>query len=985
MSRNTLIGGVVVLLVLAAEISPALGQVNYRAAKNLARKAAGKETVQQGARPIEPPARNKAIPKDANAMERALPPEVIVTPVGKGVLGITPDPRAVASGLYIMPRPAVKKATVKFTVTEPSGVARKNYPVRGSIPMFRGELPSAKTIRLIDDRGRQIPVQGLTTSVWPEGTVKFLCLDFLIDIGPKQTRTYTLEYGSAVKPSQHSVEVHEFHDGLGVKTGPVKALFMTGDRGLCKVMRGRSEVTSGPITGRMLVSKGDPKAEPVELPLIIKTVKIVENGPVQATVYLGGSYGEELSATTHEWEAAQKTPRYPVHIFVRMYAGSGRMDVIHSVGYNGDENVDFIRRYGLRVPLNTGAGKKKFVFGGDKGIARTIGLNGRITLTQPGHSSWTLDAGRAGMKGKRFGGWAGIKSQNASVVIGLRSAWQQWPVSFSANEDGELTVDIYGGDDDTFLDLRYRGEGYDPAAKKGLHMSKSMYAGNFPSTRYGGAPRKFAMGLMKTSELVIDFTPGADAAAIGNAQHQMLIPWAGAKRFSDTRVLGLTGYYHKGDKRHKRARTYFDILLDFPLAAHEANKLYGWVDYPDAPDFKRPKQGSDVFDDSEFEGGIGWSNGERLTMGYFGHWIAGGQRRALDIGHMMSLHNMGFDIEHPGGDATRGCTHRHSQVHWGTDGGPRQAGWRGWYMHYWLTGHNEIWRSIRELHPMPMGVHRNPNAMWWPYHRTWNPDRWAMQPSWEWTLVDSGGGTPFHMMNNYRWQTAGDTDYVRFLDQVMDTWARNPKQTSKNAGTGKTSTRGLDYIKVNISDGSVEYPSDIEFVTPNPADPVRPWLHRYRFDTYGGVELVSDWAQLTGSSHAVDTILLIGDYQAENQRIDQANSDKQGKYRRNMWQLYRGLDGFGPAYALLRAKDYPHRVARVKKALEWRLHNYTYGSPRKLAKGAKPAADPQSYTAQGYAKTGVVVYGQNGPKIHGAQAMINLYNLWFSRPEADKK
>ncbi len=289
-----------------------------------------------------------------------------------------------------------------------------------------------------------------------------------------------------------------------------------------------------------------------------------------------------------------------------------------------------------------------------------------------------------------------------------------------------------------------------------------------------------------------------------------------------------------------------------------------------------------------------------------------------------------------------------------------------------------------------MAMHQNFNCMFWPYHPSWSPDNWGIQPGWEWTLVDAGNGTPMHMMNSYRWQTAGDTEFVRFLDQVMDNWSLNPYVTSKDPGSGKITTRGLDYIRVNLADGSIVYPpndavGDVQFAPANPADPTRPWLHRYRFDTYGGVELVSDWAALTGSTHAVDTILLIGDYQAETMRMDIANSDKQGAYRKNMWQLYRGLDGFGPAYALLRAKDYPQRVERVKKGLEWRLHNYTYGSPRKLAKGAKPAADPESYTAQGYAKTGVAVYGQNGPKIHGAQAMINLYNLWFSRPEADKK
>jgi hypothetical protein len=306
-------------------------------------------------------------------------------------------------------------------------------------------------------------------------------------------------------------------------------------------------------------------------------------------------------------------------------------------------------------------------------------------------------------------------------------------------------------------------------------------------------------------------------------------------------------------------------------------------------------------------------------------------------------------------------------------------------MHYWLTGHNELWRSIRELHPKPMAVHQNHNCMYWPYHHSWNPESWALQPDWTWTLVDAGMGTPFHMMNCQRWQTTGESSFVRFLDQVMDNWARNPYARGRDPGDGTMSTRGLDYIKVHLPDGRIEYPAGTTFAPANPADPPKPWLHRYRFDTYGGAELVTDWAQLTGSEHAVDTILLIGDYHAEKKRVDLANSDNPGGHSRDTWQLYRGLDALAPAYYLLRRQEYPERARRWKTGMEWRAFNYTYGSPRKLAKGAQPSSGPQGYTAQSYGDTGVQVYGQNGPKIYGAQAMINLYTLWFSRPGADRR
>ena len=68
-----------------------------------------------------------------------------------------PDPRAVASGLYIQPRAAAKTASIAFTVAEPSGIARKRWAVRGGLPIFRGELKDPTKIRLLDAGGKAVP------------------------------------------------------------------------------------------------------------------------------------------------------------------------------------------------------------------------------------------------------------------------------------------------------------------------------------------------------------------------------------------------------------------------------------------------------------------------------------------------------------------------------------------------------------------------------------------------------------------------------------------------------------------------------------------------------------------------------------------------------------------------------------------------------------------------------------------------------------
>jgi hypothetical protein len=899
---------------------------------------------------------------------------------------IMPDERAVASGLFIRVHRPVGRSAAAFTVTEPAGVDRRRYPVRGGIPIFRGELADASNIRLTDEQGNQIPVQGMATAVWPEGTVKFLCIDFVTDIEADATRQFVLEYGTDVTPAvQTPLMVQEQGGEVRVETGELAVTFRRGEQFSSVVKVDGREVTRGPLTGRLLVSEGEPMAEPVEYPLIVDAVKVVEQGPVQVTVYLGGRYGDEQ--TRSELPQQQGFPRYVFHGFVRLYANSSRMEVIHSFGYNGDEYNDFVRRYGLTVPMAVDS-SGRFIYGGDGGERRDVEL-GDLSLVQPGHDSWQL-SGAHEASGRRIGGWASVRGPQddettAAVTMGLRDAWQQWPVSFVAAGNGDLTLDIYGGDEQTFLDLRYIEEGADVnwETGEGTHFSDSMYIGERLSDEYGMGTYR-AMGLLKISELVIDFNPDADPAAVGNGKHSLLVPWAGKQRFAETRVFGLTGYWDRDNPEHQRAIDYYSLVLDFPYAAHEANELYGWVDWGDSPDFLRPQPGSDRFDTSRFGGGEGWTNGERIVMGYTGHYVASGWRRALELAHRLTLHNIGIDIEHNGGDQNTGQAHRHAQVHWASGGEQRQMSWRGWHYYYWLSGHPEVRRSLEELHPVIFAVHADEQAARAPQRPEFAPPgqpgglpELGLPQDQDWAWLYTYRGMPYHYMNLLSWGTRGDGEFALMIDSLIESYARN-----LYAENDEGERAASPVIKVRLSDGEL---IDLEEqgIADGPDDPSQLHFSDYRFHTYGGICLISEWAQLTGSSRAVDALLLIGDFHAsearDDHRVDIRNSDEPGEA--SPWQMYTSLDGLAPAYWVLRHDEMPHRAERWRDGMMWRMLAHRGGSPRHLAEGAAPPDDPYTYTAQGYAATGVRTYGRNGPKIFGAVPMHNLYTLWFLRPE----
>jgi PcRGLX-like protein central beta sandwich domain len=893
------------------------------------------------------------------------------------------DPRARECGLYIEPRKEVAKARVVFTVTEPSKVNRKACPVRGSIPMYRGELKDVRSIRLLDAAGKPIPVQGLATGLWPERTVKFLCIDFVTNLKAGETKKFVLEYGTAVAPQTSATLKATAEDKtVTVDTGKMQVTFAPGKAFCSQVKVNGKAVTRGPVTGRALVSEGAPTKAPTKYDLIIKEAKLVEQGPAQVTVYLKGSYGTKKTVSTHVDQG--NAPRYPFHAFVRLYADSARMDMTHSFGYNGSVYNDFVRAYGLTVPMN---GVKTFVYGGDKGAKKETSLTGDLRLIQPGHSSWSLE-GASQAKGKRIGGWAAVSGSNRAL-FGLRSAWQNWPVRFSATAKGDLTLDIYGGVKDTFLDLRYKeSEDVELEWKKTkwgkeapLHISKSMFTGDRLSTFYNGKPLAEATGLLKISEVVLDFSPDSDMVAVGNGHHQRLLPWSGAKRFADTRVLGLTGYYHDKDPRHQRAKDYYDILLDFPYAVHEANGIYGWVDWGDVPDVDKPKDGK-TFDTSKFRGGQGWSNGERLAPAYFFHYAATGRQQTLDLGVDVILHNVGMDIEHYGGDQGTGGGHRHTTIHWGKPGGPRQNGWRGMYMAYWLLGHNEVWRNLQEFIPLPMGVARNSSIAGWPRHSGRSIKKWYIKPGAKEATVLTGSGTPFQYMNLMRWMTSGEEEFARWTEPRMQFYAGNyaPLKGKLTVGGGHPA---LGSYKVRTSDNSLIKSDKWRTLPPNDAKPPVPAYECYYYKGYGGSDMIMEWIQLTGSKAAIDALLIMGDYygseSAGPKRVDIGTRKGPG---RKYWQKYHARgEALAPVYALLRGKSHPERVARWKKGMEYRCFNPPDHYKVKMKPGTKPLDNPEDYNANTWAATRVRAYGKNGPKIIMAHAMPVVYTLWFSLPD----
>ncbi|PIX41419.1 MAG: hypothetical protein COZ57_23440, partial [Armatimonadetes bacterium CG_4_8_14_3_um_filter_66_20] len=91
--------------------------------------------------------------------------------------------------------PTPKSGTVPLQVEVFGGLTFDQWPVTSGVPFPKGFLGSARNVKLTAADGKEVPLQTSVNGRWPDGSVKWLLLDFRHS-GP--TGDYTLHFGPGV-------------------------------------------------------------------------------------------------------------------------------------------------------------------------------------------------------------------------------------------------------------------------------------------------------------------------------------------------------------------------------------------------------------------------------------------------------------------------------------------------------------------------------------------------------------------------------------------------------------------------------------------------------------------------------------------------------------------------------------------------------------------------------------------------------------------
>src|SRR5947207_1174062 len=145
---------------------------------------------------------------------------------------------------------AVAATRVDLVIDEPAPDRTVPWPVTTGVPFPRGQLTDADHCRLVDDTGRECPLQARVAATWDaqRRSVRWLTIDFIAQPGKK----YALEFGPDVRrqPGDALLRV-EPGASVRVSTGVLTAEF-----------NAKGPTALGPIR---IDLNGDGKIEPEEV------------------------------------------------------------------------------------------------------------------------------------------------------------------------------------------------------------------------------------------------------------------------------------------------------------------------------------------------------------------------------------------------------------------------------------------------------------------------------------------------------------------------------------------------------------------------------------------------------------------------------------------------------------------------------------------------------------------------------------------------
>jgi len=333
-------------------------------------------------------------------------------------------------------RGAAERRRVPLTIANDTDSSRVRESVVSGVPIPKGDLSSPERARLMDASGAVVPCRITSTGRWPDGSVKWLLLDFQANVGPNTSATFALEYGNAVVPTKAvtGLVITRTGDSLRIDTGPARFEFSPNQgRPLVATLRGATTPalslagTIATVDGRRWRLSAARDA----------TVVVEEESPFRVVVRLRGRFAGEDGPGPIEFD-------HRVHLF------AGRADALVEYGFVPTAAEDTIPLRLIRVHLGgASSGMAEFVLGDGKAVRAAVADGPRLLQTGESHYGsegsfpFVVSAGgnASVAAGQKAAGVLRIGGGGPRLVC-MPHFWEQFPKALGCDDRGAV-VDLW--------------------------------------------------------------------------------------------------------------------------------------------------------------------------------------------------------------------------------------------------------------------------------------------------------------------------------------------------------------------------------------------------------------------------------------------------------------------------------------------------------------------------------------------------------------
>ena len=642
-----------------------------------------------------------------------------------------------------------KSECVLLRVRQERETVCREWPLTRGVALPEGAVSQTEALVLQDETNIAHPAQLRPLAHWPDGSIKWLLVDFQADLMPGQERTFSLRWGAAPAAAspQYPIEITEDDTAISVCTGPLR--FAVSKRRFSLVDSaelGRREKDGHFVPERSLVERASGDAWAVisesshdggtgrrlygmggtcraSLAEDEYTACVEEAGPLRTVIRCSGAYQADIPM--HHYVGYR-----PLRLITRLYAYAGRtfIRVVHTVVFTGSAREVGVCQLGLHLPL-TAEPTARYITDAVRRREQSLADGEYALLAQESDDYFQLiqSDGRQREKraeGTRCGGWVLLDRDDAAAGVALRYMAEEYPKALGASASG---IDIFLWHSEEDRQLRYQRYSEDVA----WHEGEGVYGDG--------------LGSAKSSEFFLCF--GADAAAVESDLCATLHwPCVTQDERSATRAPLLGNGQRQG---HDESERMLDGFVEWMQRQIERERWYGYLDWGDV--LATWEEGADAW---RFRGRWGWCNSEwDPRHAIWLHFLRTGQRRSFDLAEAMTRHSLDVDTchYHPLRPYWVGGCYRHSMDHFGDEPCASHTFIDNWVDLYYLTGDGRAREVIEQAGTFFMNY------------------RWTEDPRYSFSLRSIANVLRGLL---YAYEVTGQEHFMRRAESVYDVIAR---------------------------------------------------------------------------------------------------------------------------------------------------------------------------------------------------------------------